>query len=453
MKRTIAIGLVLLLLVSCTTGFAKSKRMDQDFPQWTEETVRTYLQDYIDGTSMDRLWSYYDLQIRRYMPMETYRALLLDMKWMTGEFVSFGAYRCYDEPQTGLRVHVQHLCMEKQDLDVYFSHKNEEDDWEVMALEFVPAAKENASALPQSKYTELAVTTGTQQYPLQATITMPLAASESNPVMGCVLVHDDGAFDRDMTLGQTKLFADFADMFGKNGIATIRYEKRAYVYPDAALTNLDDEVITDAVAAVHTLAGTMGIDASRIVLIGVGFGAELCPRIARDAEGAVCGMVMIGANGVPKLQQILQAEGKEMTRDEQNALKNLSRNIARMEDEDLIGISYRGRDGFFYRDLVQNDQMKILDKLSLPTYIIQGRNDPIVSEDDGRKAYSKELGISSRFADYGAYRGLNHLLMNDLTTDENGQPQYRVEAHLDEVAAQDIRSWLAKTFPAGVEEE
>lgn len=453
MKR-IAVGLLLLvILMNCTAALAKSKKMDQDLPQWTEETVRQYVLDYIEGTSMERLWSYFDLQIRRYMPEETFRALLMDIKWMTGEFLSTGSYRCFEEPETGLKVHVQHLCMEKQDLDVYFSHKNEPDDWEVMAVEFVPAVKEG-TAEPKEYYTELEVTTGTKQYPLQATITLPVSADEEHEVIGCVLVHDDGAFDQDMAIGQTKLFADFADDFGKHNIATIRYEKRAYAYPETApYDNLEDEVIADAVAAAQTLAEQKGVDSSRIVVIGVGFGAELCPRIAQESDGSIAGIIMIGANGVSKLQQVLDEEGKSMTRDEQDTLKKLIRSIAKAKDEELEGVSYRGRDGFFYRELAQNDQFGILSKLAIPTYIIKGRDDPYVSDDDGRKAYYKKLGISSRFADYYAYRGLNHLLMNDLSLDENGKTEYKVEAHLDHVAAQDIRTWLVKALPAATEEE
>ena len=48
--KRIAVGLLLLvILMNCTAALAKSKKMDQDLPQWTEETVRQYVLDYIEG--------------------------------------------------------------------------------------------------------------------------------------------------------------------------------------------------------------------------------------------------------------------------------------------------------------------------------------------------------------------------------------------------------------------
>lgn len=91
MKRTIALILMLTLLLSCLPGMSlAAKQMEDDVPVWTEETVRQYALDYIEGKSMSRLWGYYDLQIRRYMPMDTYEALLIDLEWMTGAFVGLG---------------------------------------------------------------------------------------------------------------------------------------------------------------------------------------------------------------------------------------------------------------------------------------------------------------------------------------------------------------------------
>ena len=258
MKKLVAVMLaVALMLGICPAAMAKKNaQMNDDVPVWTEDTVREYALDYIEGTSMSRLWGYYDLQIRRYMPLASYEALLVDLEWMTGAFVGLGTYRYFEEPELQLKTHVLHLCMEKQDLDMYFTHKDKEDDWEVMAVEFVPAEKQDyydenhllvdgEPVAEEDRYQEIEITVGTQTYPLSGKLTMPLDASATNQVPACVLVHDEGALDMNSTLGQTAFFADLADALGNMGIAVIRYDKRSYAYPNATFETVREEVVEE----------------------------------------------------------------------------------------------------------------------------------------------------------------------------------------------------------------
>lgn len=169
---------VLMMGVLPVSALAKSKQMEDGVPVWTEETVKQYAEDYIGGRDMSRLWGYYDLQIRRYMPQQTFECFLTDLEWMTGRFLQFGSYRSFEEEELQLKTHVLHLCMEKQDLDLYFTHKNKEDDWEVMAVQFVPAEKESYDPSVQvgekeKAYTETEVGFGTDAFPLKGTLTLP----------------------------------------------------------------------------------------------------------------------------------------------------------------------------------------------------------------------------------------------------------------------------------------
>lgn len=115
MKRAIALMLMLTVILACLPAVSlAAKQMEDGVPVWNEETVRQYALDYIEGKSMSRLWGYYDLQIRRYMPMETYEAMLTDLEWMTGAFIELGSYRCFEEPENQLKTHVLHLIMESR---------------------------------------------------------------------------------------------------------------------------------------------------------------------------------------------------------------------------------------------------------------------------------------------------------------------------------------------------
>ena len=137
MRRLLTMVLAFLLLVGClpvSSAGAATKQMRDGVPVWDEDTVKQYALDFIQGSDFERLFNYYDLQVRRYMPMDTFTAMLTEIEWMTGGFVGFGTYDSFNEDALKTKTHVLHLCMEKQDLDLYFTHKNEEDDWEVMEI-------------------------------------------------------------------------------------------------------------------------------------------------------------------------------------------------------------------------------------------------------------------------------------------------------------------------------
>ncbi|MDD3921768.1 MAG: hypothetical protein PHO41_11410, partial [Eubacteriales bacterium] len=124
MKKLLAFMLAALVLTAVLPASSlAAEQMREGVPVWTEETVKDYAMDFINGIDMDRLYGYYDLQIRRYMPMDTYTGMLTEIEWMTGDFVAFGSYDSYEETdqetEQALKTHVLHLCMEKQDLDLY----------------------------------------------------------------------------------------------------------------------------------------------------------------------------------------------------------------------------------------------------------------------------------------------------------------------------------------------
>ena len=93
MKRYLALILLAAILIGCmpVSAFAAAKQMNDGVPVWSEETVRQYALDYVEGKSMDRLWGYYDLQIRRYLPQTAFEAFLLDLEFLTGSFESLGS--------------------------------------------------------------------------------------------------------------------------------------------------------------------------------------------------------------------------------------------------------------------------------------------------------------------------------------------------------------------------
>jgi len=454
MKRVLAYALCLALFLSCIPGFsmAKSKQMEDGVPVWTEETVRQYALDYISGTQMTRLWNYYDLQIRRYLPQQAYENFLIDLEFLTGDFQALGSYHSFAEPENEMKTHVLHLCMEKTDVDMYFMHKDKEDDWEVMALEFVPAQEEaleeGVIGAYENVFTEKSVTVGTEEYPLHGILTVPNSASEADPVAACVFVHDFGPYDCDLTLGKTAMFKDFAAELAELGIASVRYDKRTYTYPDATINTLWDEVVEDALSAAKFLKDDRRIDQQRIVVIGLGLGAMTAPRIVSQSEGDFTAMIMIG--GV--LDSLINVDYNRageylntLSDDEKSNEQYIVRNFKNMTEGKALQQEVLGRNAYYYWDAEQYPQAKLIRNMGVPAYIAQGKRDPIVDENDGRRAYYETLG-NGAYIEYESFRGLNHLLMDDLTVNINGEPEYQIETHVDKYAARTLGNWILSLY-------
>ena len=460
MKRAIALTLMLTIILACLpAGSLAAKQMEDGVPVWNEETVRQYALDYIEGKSMSRLWGYYDLQIRRYMPMETYEALLTDLEWMTGAFVELGSYRCFEEPENQLKTHVLHLIMEKQDLDLYFTHKDKEDDWEIMAIEFVPAEKEalrdgsdmlvGGKATAEPDYEESAVTVGQAPYALEGVLTMPKEASEESPVPVCVFVHDFGAYDHDLTMGQTTFFKDLADALGEMGVASLRYDSRAYAYPDAQAETVYDEAIEDALAACQLLKDNPLVDQERIVLVGLGFGGMIAPRIVSQSEGSFKAMIILGSTPKTLIEWYRDTQPEAyaaLSEETQETVEKMIKKVSNVSEEEARALTLFGRNGYYFWEDLHYNAVDLIKELKVPTYIGQGRRDPIVSEDEGRIAYADAIGDNMTFMSFKAFRGLNHILMNDLTVNENGLPEYAVATHIDTQAGRTLAQWVLNLF-------
>jgi len=475
MKKFLSVLLMLTLVLGCLPGssLAVAKQMNEGVPVWDESTVKQYALDFIHGNDFERLFGYYDLQIRRYMPMDTFSAMLTEIEWMTGEFEQFGTYTSFEDEATKTKTHVLHLCMEKQDLDLYFTHKNTVDDWEVMAVEYVPAAEQELSddavadtsaedsAAAKTAYTETEVKVGAEPYLLDGILTMPVGALATNRVPGVVLVQGSGPSDKNEAIGQTKLFADIAAAFAKKGIATLRYDKRTFTYGSTMtaeqISNItvEEETIQDAISAGQMLKANEFIDTSHIVLLGHSLGAMLAPRIASEANGVFNAMILVSGSPESLLDIMLAQnedllatlEGDTLTKaqaqvDEFETQVNALKKIKNAADAKAMTIA--GVNGYYFWEMMQTDAIKLIMKLKLPTYIVQGNADFQISLENGIEAYEDALTGKDSFVDYKLFRNLNHLLMHySGAAEAKGTiAEYDTPATLDKQAGRDLADWV-----------
>jgi surfactin synthase thioesterase subunit len=137
--------------------------------------------------------------------------------------------------------------------------------------------------------------------PLGATLTLPKG---DGPFPAVVMLQGSGPIGRDETVGPNRVFFDLAQGLAERGIASLRYDKRTWVYqqtpslPDSILKNmtLDEEVIDDAVAAYKLLLEQPGVDKDRCFILGHSLGAMAAPIVSRELERAevpVVGLVML----------------------------------------------------------------------------------------------------------------------------------------------------------------
>jgi dipeptidyl aminopeptidase/acylaminoacyl peptidase len=392
---------------------------------------------------------------------------------MTGDFIGFGIYTSYEEPEQKTKTHVLHLCMEKQDLDLYFTHKNKENDWEVMAVEFVPAEKQDPidtasetaeeqmiAADRSNQYTETAVQVGQEPYLLDGILTLPNGADASNKVPGVVLVQGSGPSDMNETIGQTKLFADIAALFAKKGIATLRYNKRTYTYGEQMAAEnpyitVEEETIQDAISAGKMLAANPAIDTKQVILLGHSMGAMLAPRIATEAGGVFTAMVLVA--GTPlSLLDIMLAQNKaalaklpvDQQADAKAQVDTLSDQIkalkAAKNADAAKQITIAGVNGYYFWEMMQYDTIKQIRKLRLPVYIVQGNDDFQISLENGVEAYEDELTANAAYADFHIFRKLNHLLMiyHGPAEAVDTVAEYDTPATLDTVAGRNLADWI-----------
>ena len=258
-----------------------------------------------------------------------------------------------------------------------------------------------------------------------------------------------GAYDHDLTMGQTTFFKDLADALGEMGVASLRYDSRAYAYPDAQAETVYDEAIEDALAACQLLKDNPLVDQERIVLVGLGFGGMIAPRIVSQSEGSFKAMIILGSTPKTLIEWYRDTQPEAyaaLSEETQETVEKMIKKVSNVSEEEARALTLFDRNGYYFWEDLHYNAVDLIKELKVPTYIGQGRRDPIVSEDEGRIAYADAIGDNMTFMSFKAFRGLNHILMNDLTVNENGLPEYAVATHIDTQAGRTLAQWVLNLF-------
>ncbi len=310
-----------------------------------------------------------------------------------------------------------------------------------------PPAYVNAAA-----FHDVEVTVGSGEWALPGTLSLPLGAG---PFPVVVLVHGSGPQDRDETIGPSKPFRDLAWGLASQGIAVLRYEKRTKVHaakltPDqlAGLT-VQEEVVDDALLAVHLLRQTPGIAPGRVYVLGHSLGATTAPRIG-EQDPSIAGLIVLA--GLTRrledtiLDQVTYVYGLSgSTTDGQKAeLEQLKKQVARVKDPNLsdqvpakelpMGISPA-----YWLALRDYHPEEVAASLPMRIFVLQGGRDYQVTAEADFPAWQHALGHKSN-ATLKLYPGLSHMFVEG---EGRSLPQeFLVEGHVSEEVIQDIARWI-----------
>ena len=289
-------------------------------------------------------------------------------------------------------------------------------------------------------------------FPLNGKLTFPDGVS--GPVPAVVMVHGSGSSNMDEQVMKLTPFRDLAEGLAKQGIASIRYDKRSFVHARKMLRQcitVKEETIDDALFAINMLKSDPRIDKERIFILGHSMGAMLAPRI--DSEGGdVKGLVMMAGTPyrledifVRQLNQSLESRSimKLIALIEDRIFTKKFDNLYSMSDEEAKKKKFAGGTTLYYfKEMGKKTAADYLLENEKPVLIMQGGKDfQVLANDDYLKF--KELLSDRRNTFFKLYPELNHVFVDAIYDDiSKVTKEYNTERHIGEEVTGDIADFI-----------
>jgi len=300
----------------------------------------------------------------------------------------------------------------------------------------------NGAPSSSDSYTEIMMQLEGEDSPLDAILTLPKSSGKP-PVV--VMIQGSGPSDKDETIGANKPFADIAHGLAQRGVASFRFDKRTFAYPDefSGDPTIQGEVLTDAANAIKQLKSDKSL--GNIYILGHSLGGMLAPKIAQDNPD-VAGIIILA--GTPRgLEDIMYDQNMAaletaslLPSEKEDTAKTLEEYVAAIkelkegDDATIFGVP-----ASYWISLNEIDTPSIAGKLHIPIFILQGDADFQVSVENDYNKW-RELLDGKENVSFKLYSGLNHLFMpSDGTMDAS---EYEKASIVDPQVIEDIATFI-----------
>lgn len=378
----------ILLVLLCLTAFSVLRAQDFSFSQ--------RMLDHLLAGRGDSVYVCMSAEVQGQISPAMLNATMAQLPMQAGAYQRQGAWET--NSQDGLRVDRCRLVFERMDLQLTLATDAE---GRIAGLFFQPVAKEEAA--PDAAVDERVVTVYCGQASLPGTLCLPTRREGRVPVV--VLVHGSGPNDRDETIGPNKPFRDLAYRLAEAGIATLRYDKRTYVYGartaevSGGVLDYDTEAVDDAVAALDLAAMQPAADLTRLYVLGHSLGGLLVPRIAARSHVPLAGMVSLSGGPVRGMEETVREQVAYITRVQggtEAQADSLCRQLLATMPEPYL------------RAAAQYDVAAEAQRTHTPFLLLQGGHDYQVTATDFRLWKERLAGRAA--TDFVWLEGCDHLL-------------------------------------------
>lgn len=290
-----------------------------------------------------------------------------------------------------------------------------------------------SEAVESELYIEEAITViGDENYPLDGMITIPVGV-ENPPVV--VLVQGSGSSDMNETIYMNTPLRDIAYGLAELGIASIRYDKRYYAYPEAAeemgiYVTYEDEILEDVMAAIDLVSSDGRFDSDKIVVLGHSLGGMLTPYIATanddvdaiismagtlrplyevsyDQNQAIIEGYLNDESTGENLLAVIMSQAEQIEAD----LEILRGDMSDVADDTLLMGLYAS----YQKSAKEYAGENFIDEVTVPILVLQGTADFQIYADVDYVLWQETIGERDNVV-FKLYTGLNHLMMPTETT-------------------------------------
>jgi dienelactone hydrolase len=420
---------VAVAMFGCATA-PKSPRSNEPPAERADALMKA-----LQANDADAAIALFDRRMKRAVSKRKLEELLQQVKGQQGAIVSWVLKS--EEEHDGHRVHTFDVTSER---GRFISTVAISEAGEVSGFFLKPALRSKYEPLPidpNAPFREEEVKVGAEPWVLDGTLTLP---KTGGPFPAAILVQGSGPHDRDETNGPNRPFKDIAEGLSSKGIAVLRYDKRTFTHGSkmsSPTMTVEEEYVTDALAAVQLLKSRSDIDAKRIYVIGHSQGGTLAPEIGVRSQ-PIAGVVLLAAayRPLPELaieqMRHLGVPEREIAPIEAQAKRVLSGEMKTTE-------KFLGVEAHYWLDLQQRDHAGFAKKLNVPILVLQGQRDYQVTEADF-KGWKTALAGTPHVT-FEMFPGLNHLFLKG--EGKSMPAEYQRQGNVDAEVIAEIAAFIS----------